>query len=621
MKSAKISRSYRTAAFCGLVLISGRGFGAPPQVIRSTGQRGPVGTVEIGAVSGRWELTGKVLLQGRYKPDSATPWIERTFVAAGSVGGPYAELVSDGHAIPYYSGTVAGTLPKVSSPRIQALFNGYQPPSDFRIFTSSVEPSPTSQESQVIWVDDLTRNEPLSPTFFVVNDLETYVDGSVQFLRPSLLGVVVRTRPSAAGLEEDTFFARESGGAAQVFLNTSVFDGASGRGGSMVWLSRASQQAVIGGRSNVVQAIAASSGFQIGMAGSQYASISVLGVDSEERLLWQAATGGNGTTKLLRGGAGEWTTLLEPGMAAPPVRGLPASASTPLETVGTLGIVGGGSAVFAETVYGGDLTNRAALHLVQNDSAKLVALENELIDGTVPNVRLGRFTPGGYSWPDSSTVAFYGPVKGGAFAFLENQALLLAGESGVRLLARQDEAIPVPAGVDRIVRFNFPTLAARADGTVAFAATVEFSDGSRRDILYAVTPGTPNRYQVLLESGTEFTVETATGPTVARVGQFGTVGWRPGFSNQLLVNVDLQTGGGSAVLLIDTETEALALRAELVGEILRLTWPASLGTTLDATESLSAPIWSPSGITASLVGDEYSAEVSLAGNGRFFRVR
>ena len=42
-------------------------------------------------------------------------------------------------------------------------------------------------------------------------------------------------------------------------------------------------------------------------------------------------------------------------------------------------------------------------------------------------------------------------------------------------------------------------------------------DGSRRDILYAVTPGVPNRYEVMLAGGDTFTIQTPEGPRIGTV--------------------------------------------------------------------------------------------------------
>jgi hypothetical protein len=312
-------------------------------------------------------------------------------------------------------------------------------------------------------------------------------------------------------------------------------------------------------------------------------------------------------------------------MPAPPARGAAPSVATPLGTVGAVGLVAHGAAVMAEAVYSpsaGDLAGRAALLLHDGHTAKLMAFENELVDGTVPGTRLQRFTPGGYDWPDTNLAAFYGPVRGGTQPF-ETQALLLAGENNVWLLARQYDPLPVPANIDRIVQFRSSVLAAKPDGTVAFAAEVEFMDGTRREILYSATPGIPNRYQVILSAGDAFPVSTPEGTRIATLRHFNLAQWRPGTFDQLLVSVDLQVDGTSAVILVDpTATPAEArLEAAIVGDHIRIRWPESVTGTLEGAESVAADPWTLVTSPVTVLEGYRQVEMAIEGATRFFRLR
>jgi hypothetical protein len=342
-------------------------------------------------------------------------------------------------------------------------------------------------------------------------------------------------------------------------------------------------------------------------------------VDPGENLLWEAGT--NGGTVVLRGEAGAWTPLLGPGMPAPPTRANTPSAATPLGTVGTIGLVAHGAAFFAEATYdasAGVLAGRVALLRHDGNAPQIFALEGEAVESTVSGGVLQRFTPGGYDWPDTNLAAFYGPVHGGTFSS-QSQALLLASEGRLRQLARQQDPLPVPADVDRIFQFRFPVLAAKPDGTVAFAAEVEFLDRHRQEILYTVTPGPTNRYNVILSAGDTFSVSTPDGPRTATIARFNGAAWRPGTFDQLLVSVDLSVAGTSAVLLVDPAI-TVRMDASFVSGRLRLRWPAG-GGSVESTVSLGMPAWSPVVSPVTERDGFREVEVDPAGVTRFFRVR
>ena len=592
------------------------------QVVLATDQT--PGDADVARVSvmggGVWDRAGRVLMQGRYR--SAVPWEpERNAIWAWTGPNTARELYSDGDDVPYYSEPVAGIVPQMSAAIIQPRFGGYVPPPDYWAFRSSVTGRPPEvPESTACWVNLLTRPAPLSPTIFVVNDLESHQDGSVVFVRPSIEGFIVR--PVPPGNSNDVTFITPSGAGAQLFVNGSYMHPASGRGGSVVWIARSDLTPVISGRSNVVRLLAASAGMELpSHPGGAYSALRVMGVDAATNLLWEAA--GEGGGRILRGDAGLWTTLLAPGLPAPPARSSPPAAATPIGTVGAVGLVAHGAATFAEITYGdaaGALAGRAALLLHDGAVPKLMAFEGEIVDGTAPGTRLQRFTPGGYDWPDTNLVAFYGPVRGGTLPF-ETQALLLAGEFDVWQLARQYDTLPVPVGMDYLNQFRFPVLAARPDGAVAFAAEVLMVDGTRREVLYLARPGLPNQYEVLLQSGDNFSVATPDGPRTATIRRFNLAQWRPGGFDQLLVSVDLLAADTSAVILVDpTAVAPPRLEFALEGRRLRLRWPESVSASLEATGSLDAGTWTPVDAAITVEGGFRTVEIEPGAGMRFFRL-
>lgn len=589
-----------------------------PQVVIATGQGNPA---RVARATGAWDAGGRIVLEGIYQSDVRFPG-GRNMVWAGIASGGFVELVGDGDSVPYYSIGVVGEVAKLGVPRIQPVIGGYQVSANYRVYVSGASPVAPDFETRVIWVDSFRRPPPLTPTFYVVNDMEGYNDGSAQFRTPVWANAILRERASTNGLDSTTYFDTESGGALQIYFNSTISDaGGSGRAGNMVWRSKRDFPPVISGHTNVVSVAAASSGLGLNFPGSEYSSLSVLGVTPQEELLWNA--GKVEGTHLLRGEAGAWTTLLAPGFAAPSARFSPPDPTSPLGTVGTVGLIANGAATFAEVKYSAtsaSFPNRAALLVHTNNTLKLFAFEGELITSSVPGLRLGKFTPTGYAWVAGARAAFYGPVQVG-LSGIPSQALLMADEYGVTLLARVNDPLPVPADVSRVVTFRYPVLDARPDGKVVFAATVEFLNGSRRDILYGVTPGSPNRYDVLLEAGSTVSFSTIDGPREGTIANFATAWWKPGTFDRILVNVDLSTAGTSAVLVLDDGIAVARVRADLAAGLLRMRWHASFGSILEAAFTLSAPTWSDAGISSARIGDEFEVQVPPTEAARFFRVR
>ncbi len=597
-------------------------FGATIDVLLATGQTpASAGLNRVGSVAGgMWDRGGRVWMEGRYQPDAPSV-LERNAVWLWTAAGTTGEVYSDGNAVPYYVGGVAGPVIPMSVPRLQPRFGKYVPPANYAVFGSGVASVPAAQGMlRALWTRRLDLPGDLAAAFVLVNDLESHLDGVRQFVRPQIDDAIIRLRASAAGLDTNYTFGLEGGGAVQFYFN-SVISEAGGQGsGSMVWQAVTDRGAVVGGLSNVVRAVAASSGLQLpGLPGGLYSSLRILGVDPGESLLWEAGT--NGGTLVMRGEPGALTPLLGPGMAAPPGRVAAPSGTAPLGSVGAVGLVSHGAAVMAEAIYGpsaGVLAGRAALLLHDGVKSKLFALQGDVVEGAPDRTVLQPFTPGGYDWPDTNVVAFYGPVRGATFP-LDVQAVLLASETRVRMLARQQDPLPVPAGVDRIVRFPFSVLSAKPDGTVAFAAEIEFLAGGRKEILYTVTPGVPDRYQVILSAGDTLSIPTRDGPRPATIRGFTGVAWRPGTFDKLLVSVDLETTGASAVLLVDPAT-AVRMDASFVSGRLRVRWPAG-GGSVESTVSLGMPVWSPVESPVTERDGFREVEVDPAGVTRFFRVR
>lgn len=592
------------------------------QVILATDQS--PGDAEVARVhgigGGLWDRAGRVLMTGQYRA-AESGGTERNAVWTWAGPNTARELYSDGDDVPYYSTPLAGIVPQMSVPIIQPRFGGYMPPPDYWAFRSAVVGRlPEVPESTACWINLLTRPAIEGPTMFVVNDLESHQDGTTVFVRPSIEGIVVR--PMLPMVTNDTTFATPDGGGAQLLINGSYMHPASGRGGSVVWIARSDLSPVISGRSNVVRLLAASSGMQLpGHPGGAYSALRVMGVDASTNLLWEAA--GEGGSRILRGDADLWTTLLAPGFPAPPARSSPPAAATPIGTVGAVGLVAYGTATFAEITYGdaaGALAGRAALLRHDGTTSKLMALENEIVDGTAPGTRLQRFIPSGYDWPDTNLVAFYGPVRGGTLPF-ETHALLLAGENSVWQLARQYDTLPDPVGMDYLSQFRFPVLAAKPDGTVAFAADIVMLDGTHREVLYLASPGLPNHYEALLQSGDAFNVVTPDGPRTAVIRRFSFAQWRPGTFDQLLVSVELQELGTSAVILVDPHPAAPPrIELSIEGRVLRLRWPEAVSALLEATESLGAGTWLPVDAAVEVEGGFRTVEIEPGTGMRFFRL-
>jgi hypothetical protein len=287
-------------------------------------------------------------------------------------------------------------------------------------------------------------------------------------------------------------------------------------------------------------------------------------------------------------------------------------------------LVSHGTGILANVLYAptaGDLANRSALLMHDGTVPRLLAFSEEIVDGTAPGTRVVNLSVGAQDAPDLTSVAFIGSVRGGTQPF-ETQALLHASEFSVRLLARQFDPLPVPANVDRIVSFRLPVVSAAPDGRVAFAADVEFLDGTRRDILYVVTLGLPNRYEVMLSSGDTLTVQTPEGPRVGTVQRINAAHWRPGTFDKLLVSVDLRVAGTSAVLLVgpDGPTE-VRLDATFEGDRIRIRWPQDAEGRLEVSGSLEAVAWTPWGGLISVLDGQREAEVPTEGEVRFFRFR
>lgn len=581
------------------------------------------GLFQVSTVHGGiWDRGGRILMSGRYKPGSLGA-LDRNATWVSNGPGTTREMYADGDSVPYFSIPVGGPVIAMSVPIVQPRFRGYIPPPDFWAWQSSVVTRlPEIPESRAYWVDWLAGPPGMSPTQFIVNDLEEHIDGAVRFVRPDIEGVIIRERPSAAGLDAETTFVQPGGGAVQFFVNGS-YSGPDGRSGSVVWIARSDRGAVASQRSGVVQMIAASSGMRLpSLAGAAYSFLRVMGVDPSGELLWEVGnTEGIGVQ---RGSLGSWTPLLEPGMAAPAARGGMPSAATPVSQLTSFQLVSHGAGILANAWYAptaGDLANRSALLMHDGTVPRLMAFSEEIVDGTAPGTRVVNLSVGAQDAPDLSSIAFIGSVRGGTQPF-ETQALLHASEFSVRLLARQFDPLPVPANVDRIVSFRLPVVSAAPDGRVAFAADVEFLDGTRRDILYVVTPGLPNRYEVMLSSGDTFTIQTQAGPRVATVQRIHAAHWRPETFDKLLVSVDLAREANSAVLLVGPDAPAeVRLDAAFVAGRIRLRWPEGAVGSVEVSRTLDASGWTPLEASVSTVEGQRQVEIPTEDGTKFFRFR
>ena len=581
------------------------------------------GLFQVSTVHGGiWDRGGRILMSGRYKPDFIGA-LDRNATWVSSGPGTTREMYADGDSVPYFSMPVGGSVIAMSVPIVQPRYRGYVPPPDFWAWQSSVVTRlPEIPESRAYWVDWLAGPPGLSPTEFIVNDLEEHIDGAVRFVRPDIEGVIIRERPSAAGLDSETTFVQPGGGAVQFFVNGS-YSGPDGRSGSVVWIARSDRGAVASQRRGVVQMIAASSGMGLpSLAGAAYSFLRVMGVDPSGELLWEV--GNTDGIAVQRGSLGSWTPLLEPGMAAPAARGGIPSAATPVSQLTSFQLVSHGAGILANARYAptaGDLANRSALLMHNGTVPRLMAFSEEIVVGTAPGTRVVNLSVGAQDAPDLSSIAFIGSVRGGTQPF-ETQALLHASESSVRLLARQFDPLPVPANVDRIVSFRLPVVSAAPDGRVAFAADVEFLDGTRRDILYVVTPGLPNRYEVMLSSGDTFTIQTQAGPRVATVQRINAAHWRPETFDKLLVSVDLAREANSAVLLVGPDAPAeIRLDAAFVDGRIRLRWPEGAVGSVEVSRTLDATGWTPLEASVSTVEGQRQVEIPTEDGTKFFRFR
>ena len=599
---------------------------ATVQVVLVTDQTpGDAGLLRVQEVlGGVWDRSGNVLLSGRYQPE--TPGgIDRNAIWTWTGPNSARELYSDGDAVPYYSIPGAGTVIGMSVPIIQPRSGGYRPPPGYWCFLSAVTSRPPEiPEMQACWVDAPGHRPAELMTEFVVNDLETHLDGTVLFTRPTIAGAVVRPRASTDGLDGQLAFFKPGGGAVQYYVNGSYAEGISGRGGSVIWIVRSDFAAVASERKGVVRMIAASSGMALpNLPGGRWSSLRVLGVTPDEALLWEAGVPGG--TSILRGDAGSWEALLEPGMPSPPVRFAPPSPATPVASVGTAALVDQGSGVLAAVRYdlaAGDMAGRTALVLHDGSQPRLLAFEQETVDGSAAGTRLEPVSLlNNFDSPGLDQVAFFNPVRGGTQPF-PTVALLLAGEANVHLLARQGDPLPVPADVDRIVQFRFPVLSARNDRSVAFAAEVEYLDGSRQEVLYNAQPGLPNRYEVLLRSGETFSFDTRDGRREATIHQFTSAEWSPGTRRDLLVGVTLTSGGSAVLLLVGDAEEPPRLSATAIDGGLRLRWPLADPRTVESTHSLDSAEWIRVELVPDIIdGDTREIRVPIDPvSSRFFRL-
>jgi hypothetical protein len=562
-------------------------------------------------------------MSGRYRPGSPGA-IDRNATWVSNGPGTTRELYADGDSVPYFSMPVGGPVIAMSVPIVQPRYRGYVPPANYWAWQSAVVSRlPEIPESRAYWVDWLEGPPGLSPTQFIVNDLEEHIDGAVRFVRPDIEGAIIRERPSALGLDPDATFTRTDGKAVQIFVNGSYSGGAGGRSGSVVWIARSDLAPVASQRRGVVRMIAASSGMGLpSLPGGAYSFLRVMGVDPSGELLWEV--GDTAGIAVHRGSLGSLTPLLTPGMAAPSARGGLPSAATPVSGLTSIQLVSHGAGILANVNYAataGDLANRAALLMHDGKVPRLMAFSEEIVDGTAPGTRVRNLSVGSQDASDLASIAFIGSVRGGTQPF-ETQALLQATEFGVRLLARQEDPLPVPANVDRIVRFRLPVVSASPDGRVAFAAEVDLLDGSRREILYVVTPGLPNRYDVLLTSGDTFNIQTPEGPRVATVQRVNAAHWRPGTFDALLVSVDLVGAGNSAVLLVGLDAPAeIRFDAALFDGLIRLRWPLDAALSVEVSASLDPGSWTPLEAPVTVVGGRRQADIIPDGAARFFRFR
>jgi hypothetical protein len=125
----------------------------------------------------------------------------------------------------------------------------------------------------------------------------------------------------------------------------------------------------------------------------------------------------------------------------------------------------------------------------------------------------------------------------------------------------------------------------------------------------------------VLSAGDSFVVATPDGPRTATIRRFQSAQWKPGTFDALLVSVDLQIDGTSAVLLVDPAPPAdVRLEALFEGGRWRLRWPEGAAGTVEVAESVTAGSWSLLGLPVT-ARDGY-LEVELAeGPARFFRWR
>lgn len=106
-------------------------------------------------------------------------------------------------------------------------------------------------------------------------------------------------------------------------------------------------------------------------------------------------------------------------------------------------------------------------------------------------------------------------------------------------------------------------------------------------------------------------------------GSTSRVTFRAEAGTEYQIAVDAFGGeAGSIKLSLMLEMPRAALRVELSGKNLVLSWPAqATGFVLEATDDLAVPGWTQVSVTAVMVGESFSVKVPISGTSKIFRLR
>ncbi|MBM3837674.1 MAG: hypothetical protein FJ398_06875 [Verrucomicrobia bacterium] len=147
------------------------------------------------------------------------------------------------------------------------------------------------------------------------------------------------------------------------------------------------------------------------------------------------------------------------------------------------------------------------------------------------------------------------------------------------------------------------------DGTVIVSTA-----GSSIDTLLAVYTGSSPANLMLVKSNDDDEVNGGSTSLLTFLAQAGT---------EYQIAVDAFGGEAGAIkLTLQTEAARAALRVEVSGKNILLSWPSSAaGFIVEVSDSLASPNWTPASLTPVVTGETTSAKIPILSGSKFYRLR